>query len=400
MFTGLRNLLVFRRGYTRMMADSLRALAKVVERSGVQLDPDKQRKLAMQAAPNVEQRAARATPDGPRAERVVNPPEPRQVTPAPAPLNSAIVISDDDDFEHTPIPTVTTATPVISPAADSHPPVPSVPDRSASRPGTPSVVHAFTPPRPEPVGQPAPAAAPPVVAASREPTITGGSTPIPEPPVTLEDTRPRKAASVMPEQPESTPQATESLDAAAHHALTVPIALVAPPTPVVTAPPASPEPVTQTLEVVPPVSAPPVYVRPDTPSRPIPPVTPPPDSLPERVPNEPPRLVPRADTYDTGELSIWDVFGIQAPSEKIKAELDAVVAEIRATSEIKTIPPEQAAESGTVADSASAAGSQSGQPALPARPVSALTRRASPAVRPVLNAGRPKVTTSKVRTKT
>jgi hypothetical protein len=38
---------------------------------------------------------------------------------------------------------------------------------------------------------------------------------------------------------------------------------------------------------------------------------------------------PPTDKRDTGEISIWDVFGIERPSERAQAELEAVIASLQ-----------------------------------------------------------------------
>ncbi len=64
----------------------------------------------------------------------------------------------------------------------------------------------------------------------------------------------------------------------------------------------------------------------------------PPDTLPPRVvanaptiPAEPPveEKSSPLDKRDTGEMSIWDIFGLERPSQRSKAELDAVIASLQ-----------------------------------------------------------------------
>jgi hypothetical protein len=111
-------------------------------------------------------------------------------------------------------------------------------------------------------------------------------------------------------------------------ASTVPISMVAPPP--------APQPDTETLEVVTPPPRPPNPLAP-------------PDTLPERIPTGPMpafQNVPSAETNgekrDTKEASIWDVFGVERPSEKAQSELSAVIASIQPKAE--PVVEEQATE--------------------------------------------------------
>ncbi|MBX3086309.1 MAG: SRPBCC family protein [Anaerolineae bacterium] len=398
MLAGVREVIGFRRGYQRMMVESLRDLRKLVEASGVQLDPDKQARFAMQADPGVEARAARNTPEGkpiPRAERVVLPPTER-----PAP--KAIVIDDDAELDTTLLPAVDAAKPNSAKPAtaevvaflkqqwakesdDSAPP--AAPPAS----GSPAILHAFTPPTPAPVNGAPPLDQPSFVSKLEAEPIaqTSSGVRIEEPPLNEEDTRQRKAlqgvnhlpglepspatpSEAMPavhiEEPpislEDTPvsgtgrikvpPAADAVPAesGSHQALTVPISMVAPPEP-----PPAPAPTTQTMEVLP------------TPSKPMPAALPPspprPESLPERVPTPPLIMLPSkrvqiedpdeasipdseaaidapAPTayHDTGEISIWDAFGLESPTQRGLAVLNEVVAQARATAEQSAVPSE------------------------------------------------------------
>lgn len=385
---GLRNVLLFRRGYQRMMADSLRELRKVVEKSGVRLDPEKQARFAMQADPGIEARAARNTPDGkllPRAERVVLPPGQR-----PAP--SMLVAHDESVGEPVPLQpgalTVANAAvnfpPTISAEASISAPVPS---------SSPAILHAFAAPRLDGVSAEAPAFTPaPVPQPAFVSKLEAEAAPIvviPEPPITQEDTRPRKVlkdAEPLPapdlviggsdgtvntfagivEPPisaEDTPpsgtgrqrasqaqqaaaERTEAnAEVAAHFAPTVPISLVAPPEPPAT--------VTQTMEVIAPATPPsplPAPAKPYTAPRitaqsPLsPPIALKPESLPERVPTPPMIRLdalrpPPTSGLDTGEVSIWDVFGLESPTQQGLAVLNEVVAQARATAEMDAVTP-------------------------------------------------------------
>jgi uncharacterized membrane protein len=380
---GMRNVLLFRRGYQRMMADSLRELRKVVEKSGVKLDPEKQARFAMQADPGIEARAARNTPDGkltPRAERVVLPPGQRP--------NLSISIADDESVGE-PIPMQPSAVTVPNAAINLPVAVGAEAAALTSAPlpnSPPAILHAFTAPPLDGVSAETPALMPmpqPAFVSKLEAEVAPAMV-IPEPPITQEDTRPRKAvkdAEPLPppdlviggaESPVSTfagiieppidaedtpPSGTgrqralqaqtaaerteANAEVAAHFAPTVPISLVAPP-----APPAT---VTQTMEVVAP-EAPPASAKTYTPPRitaqaPLsPPMAMPPESLPERVPTPPMiRLEalrpPPTSGLDTGEVSIWDVFGLESPTQRGIAVLNEVVAQARATAEMDAVTP-------------------------------------------------------------
>jgi hypothetical protein len=109
-------------------------------------------------------------------------------------------------------------------------------------------------------------------------------------------------------------------------ALTVPVSLVAPPVP-----PRDEMP-TQTMDFAPPSV-------PDT----LPESVPTPRSilLPKHLqtltapktpstPDEPaPELPPPTTTGDTGEISIWDAFGVVPPSERAKNDLEAIIASLQ-----------------------------------------------------------------------
>lgn len=358
LLSGVRNVVSFRRQYEDMMADSLRHLRRVVEASGVRLDPEQHARFAMQSAPSVEVRAARS------AEPSTQPGVPKG-TPAPHSAMRPVAVGDDD-LPDLPMPVTANVSP---PTITRTPPVP-----------------------PESDAFPAP---PPWVGLSN----------ITEPPVEEEDTKPRPSTGLSealarqrqfaeePVEPASKPPVEE--DSRAPFAPTVPISMVAPPRP------PEPELDTQTMDIKPPPTPKfpttlPERVPPTRPSDPkratLPPVDPPrseskrpssgrmpaiqpptpaaspPVSEPKRpssgrmaaIPPTPPaeprpfvepkratgdttpqvpipdkpdaQVVPQAgqkaphtDIRDTGEMSIWDVFGVSRPSERTQAELEAAI---------------------------------------------------------------------------
>ncbi len=126
-----------------------------------------------------------------------------------------------------------------------------------------------------------------------------------------------------PRPPKHLRSVTEQESSDDERANTVPISLVAPPL--------EPDPETQTMDLVPP--APPAKKR-------FPP--PAPDTLPERIPTAPmPAIQPSdlvenssaGDKKDTREVSIWDVFGVERPSDKSISDLEAVIASIQPKTE-------------------------------------------------------------------
>lgn len=286
--TRLRNALGVRRGIERLMIDSLKRLRRLVENSGIQLDREKQARVAMQAGPDAAARAARA------AEII-------RTEGTPPNIASQPVVIDDDDL------------PEIAPMASIKP----------ATTGSPTIIHQSPGSR-----------ASRVVSAQAEPDFVAKLTQ--EAPSTVADTKPRRpqglseairAAQTM--KPVDMDQITDSAsmrerdaDEHSHNALTVPIALVAPPP--------APEPVTQTL-TMPPVKQPetlperlptPPFVLRDS-------LKPQAEPAPEDPLNPSPIVPPPTDKHDTGEISIWDVFGQLPPSERAKAELEAVIASLQ-----------------------------------------------------------------------
>ncbi len=304
LLAGLRNLLSFRRRYEDLMAESLRNLRRLVEASGVRLDPEAHARFAMRRAPSVEARMARSTettrPGGAKA--------------APGALRPVAV--GDDDMPELPVERA---------------------DRVASVAG-PTLIRP-QPALPEVEAGPAPEAWPVTSDAAAE------SVPIPAVPASgLVDTKPRppqglREALAARREEESQPDSEEAEAAArlrAQSASTVPISLVAPPY----EPPPPQE--TQTVEIVPPSTLPeyglpgefpqsarsveifePEISLEDTPSRARAVAS---AAEPEAAPD---LLPPPTSKHDTGEMSIWDVFGLDRPSERTQAELEAMIASLQ-----------------------------------------------------------------------
>ncbi len=148
------------------------------------------------------------------------------------------------------------------------------------------------------------------------------------PPESAADTKPRKPkglAEALQAKPPALPKRPEEpqWDSAAR---TVPISLVAPPPP-----PAEP---TQILESTPPKprSLPEV---PPTPAEGTP-LPPPPPLAPPQIPQDKPKPT---TLYDTGEVSIWEVFGVPRPSEKTRTDLHEIVASFLAPASAEPSDP-------------------------------------------------------------
>ncbi len=279
---GLRNLLSFRRHFEDLMADSLRGLRRLVEASGVRLDPESHARYAMQDGPRPEARTARS----PETTR------PGSGKAAPSAMKP-VAVGDDD-----------------------------VPEISGSDIAGPTLVR-VPPPPPE---------APAEVAPGRSERLSpseAAETPIASDDAALPDTKPRApkglreslAAQARESAVSKQDDDEEQAEAArAQSAPTVPISLVAPPL--------EPPQETQTVGITPP---------------PAPPWPGVPDSFPERVPTslpqekeparEPEQPLEQADVpldkHDTGQMSIWEVFGLERPSERAQAELEGLIASIQ-----------------------------------------------------------------------
>jgi hypothetical protein len=280
LFSGLRNLLSFRH-----------RMESTMERSGARIDPERQARFAMRAAPSAEARAASASvPSG---------------EPKPAKPQAPVVLGDDD-------------------VPDSVPPV---------EPTVPTVVHVSTTDAPVPPAENDQTKEPSFVAkltASEMPAVK-----ITDTSASLADTKPHKPqglreALARAEQEKEIPDKTPATDSEQWDpaAPTVPIALVAPPL--------EPEPETQTMEVLP-------LAVPDT----LPEQVPTPRSIVLPVEGQPLKedgvsheagLPPPTHLADTGEISIWDVFGVVPPSERTRTDLEAIIASLQTPSEAPKPP--------------------------------------------------------------
>ncbi len=296
-FSGLREAFGGRRRTEARMVESLRALRKLVERSGARLDPERQARVAMQAAPDAAARAARGA-EVIRTQELLA----QQAKP--------LVIGEDD-----------------------------LPEPPAS---APTLVHQPKPPADPSFVSKLSAVEMPSVAA-----LPASST--------QADTKPRKPkglAETLQQKPSPKPPARPTGDDFVwdSSARTVPISLVAPP-------PAPAEP-TQALEATPPKPTPAPRTLPEiapTPAAGLPlpkapvregdtPPAKPSTALPnpektasgrlaaveQNAPAVPPEAADESakptTIYDTGEVSIWDVFGVPRPSEKTRTDLHAIVA--------------------------------------------------------------------------
>jgi uncharacterized membrane protein len=289
---GVRNALSFRRHYEDMMADSLRQLRRLVEASGIQLDPEKHARYAMQDGPSAEARASRS---------------PELTRPAGSATKGqramkAVSVGEDDLPE--------------MPGADFAPPT----------------IVRTPPPPPEAI----PTAEPPVALSdTAEILVPAGEEKHdtkPRAPQGLRETLARQA-----EMDRYAPPDESDLERAAT-APTVPVSLVAPP----------PEaPVVQETQTVPlQASPPPRLDMPSSLPEPWEPFHEPLRSLEDTdtsagraaasQASEPQAIKPPpTDKRDTGEISIWDVFGIERPSERAQAELEAVIASLQPESSPK-----------------------------------------------------------------
>jgi hypothetical protein len=288
----LRILLGARRRMENMMADSLRQLRRLVEHTGARIDPEKQARFAMRAAPSVEDRAA--------ARAVAVPSE----APAEQPLDA-----------EAPTPPAGTPEPSFVAGLESAPP--------------------------------------PIASFDSEDASLADTKP--RAPKGLREAIARQMAELPATEPQDEPSAPAApaaeWDSAAR---TVPVSLVAP------APPDSGEQETQTMEIVPPSV---------------------PDTLPESVPtprsillpkmaerleapkgdedsaarrlDEPaiPTTPPPTTPHDTGEISIWDVFGMMPPSERTRTELEKLITSLQSPVETHAKAPTRKVEHARRAES-------------------------------------------------
>ncbi|MCS6870297.1 MAG: SRPBCC family protein [Anaerolineae bacterium] len=159
-----------------------------------------------------------------------------------------------------------------------------------------------------------------------EPSFVTKLSAVEHPPVSADsvaDTKPRKPkglAEVL-QAKSGTPSTRSDEPIWDSSARTVPVSLVAPPLP-----PAEP---TQALESTPPKPLPP-RTLPEVPPTPA-------EGTP--LPKLPTSAQPKPTTlYDTGEVSIWEVFGIPRPSEKTRTDLHQIVASLVPSAEPSSKP--------------------------------------------------------------
>ncbi len=275
-FAGLRDALGFRRRLRKQTTDSLRILKRTVEASGIRLDPERQKRVAMQADPGLQARQARMNEPTTRAP-MQTPTMPQQPIYSPP----RVVVGEDDltEIPSTLPPAPATSVPTAIPAPPTAAPQITLP---------PAAVRAEIPP-------------PPVVG---ERTIPAAAKPaIPEPPIKVDDTKPS-----IKQVAEPTIASSAADDNADSLASTVPIELVAP------KPPAPPPTATQNV-IVPPPSLP--DLRP-----PLEPSIPMPTPAPSELPQPPQKM-------ETGEMSIWDVFGVSRPSDVHKKDVQDIIASLK-----------------------------------------------------------------------
>ncbi len=266
---GLRDATSMRRHQQDLMVESLRRLRKLLEASGIKFDPEAHARYAMQSPPSPESRIARMSAQSPDA------------------AFRPIAVSEDD-------------VPDMPEVVANNNPQPTAPDEALTDTG--SLVPAYS--------------------TELQETISGAA-------VDKGDTKPRTPKGLRDSIAARRKDATERKDAtqesaavdASSAAHTVPISMVAPPRP--------PDPETETLEVVTPTPPPPNPLAP-------------PDTLPERIPTGPMPAIqnqsPASEDAATGkrdtkEVSIWDVFGVERPSERAQSELEAVIASIQPKAE-------------------------------------------------------------------
>ncbi|MCC7206959.1 MAG: SRPBCC family protein [Anaerolineae bacterium] len=372
---GVRGVLGARRRVEGMMADSLRQLRKLVEKSGVRIDPQKQARFAMRAAPSVEDRAMARVVEAPVPGAPGAPDEK-----APVAAGATPIIVDEDSEQLPPAaPSPRKAPPIVAVARPEPPPTP---DAATPEPGDePSFVEGIVTGGPDAAALPDdhPSLAdtkPRPPAGLREAIAAQMGASAGAPPESAELPAPAAPESRAP-APSAEPDAGASADEPVQlwkpDALTVPVSLVAPP------PPPRDEMPTQTMDITPPSV---------------------PDTLPESVPTprsillpkhlQPPDkdnsaeaepiLPPPTHTGDTGEISIWDAFGVVPPSERAKTDLEAIIASLQTPPEGTPAQPPPGASAG--AKSARRVARHIRRRARPdrppVRPVARHTRRARP----------------------
>jgi hypothetical protein len=328
-----------------MMTESLRQLRRLVEASGVRLDPVKQARFAMQSGPSAEARAGQSS----------SPIDIESTKPSGSKVPSAamrpIAVGDDD-----------------------------VPEVVSNDFDVPTIVRSADAPQSVPASLSKPSMPPPVVEGP------------------LHDTKPRPPQKERDAEAQYDDELDRVSSMASMSAPTVPVSLVAPPYEVppvqeteTVPPPAPPKPPETLPERVPtkfPVKPP----QPLPSSRNVEPIRPPSDTgssdsfregqtAPREIevakPNDEillPSTPPPTTKTDTGEVSIWDVFGMERPSERAQAELEQVIASLQPQDAEDSISP---SENGPRPSSATRKRPQS-RPMRKARPPVRQIRKAAP----------------------
>jgi hypothetical protein len=340
----LRDRLGGRRRVANQMAESLRALRKLVEKSGVRIDPEKQARYGMQRDPGFEARAARAG-DVPRPEGAALRPVvigeddlPAALPTLPTPVPEPSFVSQ---LSSPPPPAPSLSASESSPKADTKPRKPKGLQEALERAGLmpPSSkgerydpAKALTVPAdlvaPKTPIPPAPSVTPPPAKPATLTDLNNAPTPprgVPIPPKRESgtfapvpaDTPPNRETGALPPIP---PVASIPSRPSAP---TPPRGIPTPKRETGTLPPLGPVPPLAKRDTG---AMNPVTKR-DTGAMPAMPAVPPAANPPEGGP--PPGPKPTT-IHDTGELSIWDVFGVQRPSERTRTDLQTIIASLQA----------------------------------------------------------------------
>jgi uncharacterized membrane protein len=362
-FGRLRDRLSIRRRLNNEMAASLKRLKKLVESTGITMDSITRERVAMRAAPSASERAAlgraaaaRTQPsmpaippedvltDVPAAAPVDTPAQAPVVMPSVEPVVPAGPVIDEGD-----VPGVEATKPPVIDEGDL-PPIPGIVepplDDEDTRPN-PALTEAAPPDAPAPVHD-TPITEPRFDAVPAEATPTAEPTPADDNDTPTEPKRPEELAAALeldpPERESFTPEPIDYLAMAPEPAL-----------PLDDEPPTEPQ--LEAIQVEPPAPDP----VPDTPARAEetdqpdsqtaptvatpavePPSAAPVESAPmESVPLEAAPLESAQDTAATSDPvgpSIWEVFGMKAPSE------DAAPAPSPATESASPLPTSVEAE--------------------------------------------------------
>jgi ligand-binding SRPBCC domain-containing protein len=294
----LRELFGGKRRRYEMMSKSLKALRREIDALGVRMDADARAKVGIHERLDAEERAnyQRRHPTPPAPESAPEPAAPSPAEPPPAAadpnepaippdsepsfvaeLTSQLQASDEPDYSHT---------------ADTQPKrPPGLDDAIAEQQAQPGKGEAApqdtAPPAPTPADQSRIPAHMRVTPAHGTPTV---------PP--QDDTTPAVESPREPDAPDDTPVTGDETPPPAR------------PTP---APTAEPEP------------------TPSTPQRPVPPPESPPISeLEDDTQPTKPGLPPQTPKTDTGEISIWEAFGLERPSEQDEVALDTLLKSVEA----------------------------------------------------------------------